>query len=56
MYVGESNGCTEIKVVPSIVGSCPYSDSLTVGSKSMAKMYKIEKNIGITEEYTFVLN
>lgn len=56
MYVGENNGCTEIKVVPSIVGSDPYSDSLTVGSKSIAKMYKIEKNIGITEEYTFVLN
>ena len=56
MYVGEGNGCSQVVVVPSIVGSDPYSDSLTIGSKSMAKMYKIEKNIGITEEYTFVLN
>lgn len=56
MYVGEGNGCTQVVVVPSIVGSDPYSDSLKVGSKSMAKLYKIERNIGITEEYTFVLN
>lgn len=56
MYVGEGNGCTEIKVVPSIVGSDPYSDSLKLGSKSMSKMYKVEKSKGITEEYTFMLN
>ena len=54
--LGELNGNTELKVVPSIVGSDPYSDSLKVGSKSMSKMYKIESNKGITEEYTFVLN
>lgn len=54
--LAELNGNTELKVVPSIVGSDPYSDSLKVGSKSMSKMYKIEKGNGITEEYTFVLN
>lgn len=54
--VGEGNGNTEVKIVPSIVGSDPYSDTLMVGSKSMAKMYKVESNCGITEEYTFVLN
>lgn len=54
--VGEGNGNTEVKIVPSIVGSDPYSDTLMVGSKSMSKLYKIERNYGITEEYTFVLN
>ena len=57
MSVGESdNGNTEIFVIPSIVGSDPYSDSLKVGAKSMAKMFKIEKGNGIVENYTFVLN
>jgi hypothetical protein len=55
--VGESeNGSTEIFVIPSIVGSDPYSDSLKRGSKAMAKMFKIEKGNGVTENYTFVLN
>ena len=54
--VGEGNGNTEVKIVPSIVGSDPYSDTLMVGSKSMSKLYKVERNYGITEEYTFVLN
>lgn len=54
---GESvNGNTEIFVIPSIVGSDPYSDSLKVGAKSMAKMFKLEKGNGIVENYTFVLN
>lgn len=57
MSVGESdNGNTEIFVIPSIVGSDPYSDSLKVGAKSMAKMFKLEKGNGIVENYTFVLN
>lgn len=57
MSVGESdNGNTEIFVVPSIVGSDPYSDTLKVGAKSMAKMFKIEQGNGVTENYTFVLN
>lgn len=54
--VGESNGNTEIHIVPSFVGSDPYSDSLKVGSKAMAKMYKIERGLGITENYTIILN
>ena len=54
--VGELDGNTEVKVIPSIVGSDPYADSLKVGSKSMSKMFKIERGLGITEEYTFVLN
>jgi len=57
MSVSESeNGNTEIVVVPSFVGSDPYSDRLKLGSKAMAKLYKIEKGLGITENYTMVLN
>lgn len=56
LSVGELDGNSEIKIIPSIVGSDPYSDTLKLGSKSMAKMFKIERELGITEEYTFVLN
>ena len=56
MSIGEGNGNTEIHIVPSFVGSCKYSDSLKVGSKAMAKLYKIEEGLGITENYTIVLN
>lgn len=54
--LGEINGNSELHIIPSIVGSDPYSDSLQLGSKSMAKMFKIKENKGITEEYTFILN
>lgn len=56
MSVGEGNGNTEIHIVPSFIGSCKYSDSLKVGAKSMAKLYKIEENTGVAETYTIVLN
>lgn len=57
MSVGESeNGNTEIYVVPSFVGSDPYSDSLKKGSKAMCKLFKIEEKNGVTENYTIVLN
>jgi hypothetical protein len=57
MSVGESeNGNTEIYVVPSFVGSDPYSDSLKKGSKAMCKLFKIEEGNGVTENYTIVLN
>lgn len=56
LSVGELNGNTEIVVCPSFVGSDPYADKLMVGSKAMCKLFKIEKNVGITETYTMVLN
>lgn len=57
MSVGESeNGNSELVIVPSIVGSDPYSDTLKKGSKSMAKLFKLEEGNGITENYTIVLN
>lgn len=56
LSIGELNGNTEIVVCPSFVGSDPYADKLMVGSKAMCKLFKIEKNVGITETYTMVLN
>lgn len=57
MSVGESaNGNTEIYVVPSFVGSDPYSDSLKKGSKAMCRLFKIEEGNGVTENYTIILN
>lgn len=53
--VGEGNGNTEIIVCPSFIGSDPYSDSLKVGSKSMCKLFKIEEEKGITENYSIIL-
>lgn len=50
------NGNTEVVLVPSFVGSDPYADSLKVGSKAMAKLYKIEVGCGITENYSIILN
>lgn len=46
----------EVLVVPSIVGSDTYSDSLFVGSKSSAKLYTFEQNQGHTETYNLILN
>lgn len=54
--VGEGYGNTEVKCVPSFVGSDPYSDSLSIGSKAMAKLYKVARKCGIVEEYTIILN
>ena len=56
MSVAEGNGNTEIVVCPSFIGSDPYSDSLKIGSKGMCRLFKIEENQGITEQYTIILN
>lgn len=56
MSVAEGNGNTEIHIIPSFVGSDPYADTLKVGSKAMCKLFKVEQGIGITENYTIVLN
>jgi hypothetical protein len=57
MSVGESgNGNTEVIIVPSLIGSDPYSDSLMCGAKGMAKLYRLEEGYGITENYTITLN
>lgn len=54
--VGEGNGNTEIIVCPSFIGSDPYSDKLKLGSKAMCKLFKIEEGMGITENYSIILN
>lgn len=56
MSVGEGNGNTEIVVCPSFIGSDPYSDKLKLGSKAMCKLFKIEERMGITENYSIILN
>lgn len=54
--VGEADGYDkQVLVVPSIVGSDPYSDSLYKGSKSAAMMYGFTGN-GLTSTTKFVLN
>lgn len=45
----------DVIIVPSFIGSDPYSDSLLVGSKGAAKLYGVTYN-GITKEETFILN
>lgn len=56
MFVGESDVNEEVICVPSIVGSDPYSDSLCVGSKSMAQMYVFDDVEGHIETKNFILN
>lgn len=57
MVVGESDESSiEILVTPSFVGSDPYSDSLKVGAKAMAKVYKFQANKGLTQTNNIVLN
>lgn len=46
---------TEILVCPSFVGSDPYSDTLTKGSKSACKIYGFTECKGHTETYKIVL-
>lgn len=46
----------EIYVIPSIVGSDTYSDSLKVGSKSSAMLFGFHKDEGIITQNKFILN
>lgn len=55
LFEGYDNNM-EVLVVPSIVGSDPYSDTLFVGSKSSAKLYGFTKGQGHTDTKTFILN
>lgn len=57
IVTGESDrGSIEVLVTPSFVGSDPYSDSLKVGAKAMAKIYKFEENGGLVQTTNIVLN
>ena len=46
----------EVIVVPSIVGSDTYSDSLFLGSKSSAKLLGFDKIEGHVDTRTLILN
>ena len=57
MNVGEGfSNNTEILIAPSIVGSCPYADSILKGAKSMAKLYVFEEGQGHSKTYNLLLN
>lgn len=57
MIVGESVvSDTEVMICPSFIGSDPYSDSLTRGSKSACKIFGFDYNKGHTETYKILLN
>ena len=56
MFVGESDVNTEVICIPSMVGSDPYSDSLCVGSKSMAQLYTFDAVEGHVQTTNFLLN
>ncbi|MGL4452503.1 MAG: hypothetical protein ACRCX8_18820 [Sarcina sp.] len=52
---GES-GSMEVLVVPSMVGSCPYSARLGLDAKAMSKVYKFEEGYGLTQTNNIILN
>lgn len=57
IIVGEENrNNIEVFTVPAFVGSCPYADSLFVGSKAMAKIYEFDSVYGHTGSKNIILN
>lgn len=57
LVVGEGlNNDIEVIVVPSFIGSDPYSDKLMKGAKASAKIYGFDEVYGHTETYKFILN
>lgn len=56
VYEDIDGGDVEIIRLPSIVGSCEYSDSINKGSKSAALMLGFNEDKGRDREYKFILN
>lgn len=52
----EGHNNVEVIVSPSFVGSCPYADTLNIGSKASANMLKFTKTNGHVGTDTFILN
>jgi len=46
----------EVLVCPSIVGTDPYADSLLLGSKAAAKLFRFDKEFGHVGDELFILN
>ena len=57
LIVGEGKSHNlEVITFPSFVGSDPYSDSLSLGAKSMAKIYEFDKVYGHIGNKSIILN
>lgn len=52
----ENNNNVEMLIIPSMVGSDPYSDTLNLGSKAMAKIFEFDKVYGHVGSKNFILN
>ena len=46
----------ETLVLPSFVGSCPYADTLMVGSKAGMKIFEFDRVFGHTASFKIILN
>lgn len=57
IIVGEENhNNIEVLTIPAFIGSCPYSDSLFLGSKAMVKIYEFNKVYGHIGSKNIILN
>lgn len=57
IIVGEENhNNIEVLTIPAFIGSCPYADSLFVGSKAMAKIFEFNKVYGHIGSKNIILN
>ena len=57
IIVGEENhNNMEVLTIPAFIGSCPYADSLFVGSKAMAKIFEFNKVYGHVGSKNIILN
>ena len=57
LAVGEGlSNNTEVLLSPAFIGSCPYSDKLMVGGKSMCKLYEFDEKHGHVGTQNIVLN
>lgn len=55
-YEDIDGGDIELLRLPSIVGSCTFSDKINKGAKSSAIIFRFDENKGRDREYKFVLN
>lgn len=56
IYEDIDGGDVEVIVVPSVVGSCEYADSINKGSKASALVLRFDAEKGRDKEYKFILN
>ena len=57
IVVGEGkNNDVEVLVCPSFIGTCPYADSLLLGTKASCKIFVFDEKYGHTDTYKIMLN